>query len=193
MEAAAETVRLLTRTILPERPHQLAQSPDWRVTNEERPKRMEEWDHPRLQYMTFVSDGDRGVLFTRNYYDIRPEPPKPMLREVNVLARGGAKKLSLSDYNKKKTTGANTSASPPDTTSSPGLKKSSDRPVPISSDHNQPEESRRSANKPNHYEPQSQGSSKSKTTSSDSLADSRYAKRGPKAIQAIAFHVFLRR
>lgn len=174
MEAAAETVRLLTHTILPERPHQLAQSPDWRVTNEERPKRVEEWDHSRLQYMTFVSDGDRGVLFTRNYYDIRPEPPRPVSREVNILSKGGAKKLSLSDYNKKKT-GATTSASPPDTTNSPSLKKPGDRLVPLSSDPSPPEESRRSTNKSGHVE--SQGSSKFKTTSSESIADSRYAKQ----------------
>lgn len=65
--------------------------------------------------MTMVTDADRGVLFARGYYDIRPEPPRPKPRDVNVLSRVGAKKLSLSDYNKKKTAAAS-SVSPPDST-----------------------------------------------------------------------------
>lgn len=76
-----------------------------------------------------VNEGDRGVLFTRGYYDIRPEPPttKPVPREVDVLARGGAKKLSLSDYAKKKS-GAAASASPSDPPTPSSQKKSSDKP-----------------------------------------------------------------
>ncbi len=129
MDAAAETVKELSRTILPERPHQLAKSPDWksRYPPDDSNRRCEEWNDTRLQYMTFVSEADRGVLFTRGYYDIRPEPPKPDPKEVNALARGGAaKKLSLSDYKNKKT-GAAASPSPLDTTPSHTPRKSNDR------------------------------------------------------------------
>lgn len=161
MEAAAETVRRLTRTILPERPHQLAASLDWRAAHEENPKRMEEWDNRRLQYMTLLSDADRGVLFTRGYDDIRPEPPKPVPREVNALARGNAKKLSLSDYNKKKTS-TPASASPPDSTTPSQIQKK------VTSEPKQPEETRRLVGK------LGSADSRSKTASSDSLGDSRY-------------------
>jgi hypothetical protein len=127
MEAVAETVKQLTRTILPERPHQLAPNLEWKSRQEDSSRHYEEWKQTRLQYMTLLSDADRGILFTRGYDDIRPEPPKPVPKEVNALARGGAaKKLSLSDYKNKKT-GATTSASPPDSTSSNTPKKPVDR------------------------------------------------------------------
>lgn len=181
MEAAAETVRHLTRTILPERPHQLAQSPDWRSTFEEHPKRIEEWENSRLQYMTLVSEADRGVLFTRGYYDIRPEPPRPVPREVNALARGSAKKLSLSDYTKKKT-GAATSTSPPDTTPSQSQKRSSDRQAPP--EPKQSDEARRTGSK--------LGSAdlKPKAALNDALGDSRYVQWVPQAISESAHPYF---
>lgn len=127
MEAAAETVKQLTRAILPERPHQLAPNLEWKARQEDSSRHYEEWKQTRLQYMTLLSDADRGILFTRGYDDIRPEPPKPVPKEVNALARGGAaKKLSLSDYKNKKT-GATASASPPDSTPSNTPKKPVDR------------------------------------------------------------------
>lgn len=115
MEAAAKTVELLTQRILPEEPHHLSYSPDWRYRQPpNKPARFDEWHNTRLQYLTFVSDADRGVLLTRPDYEMREEIPKPAPREVNALAKGGEKKkLSLSDYNKKKTTGVQ-SASPPE-------------------------------------------------------------------------------
>lgn len=130
MEAAAKTVELLTRRILPDKPHHLSVSPDWRhrrPTTESRP--FEEWNSPRLQYMTFLSEADRGPLLTRPYYDMREEPPKPVPREVNSLsAKSGAekKKLSLSDYKNKKTTGA--VASPPEPSISKGRDSSHSTP-----------------------------------------------------------------
>ncbi|RFU80949.1 hypothetical protein TARUN_1234 [Trichoderma arundinaceum] len=89
--------------------------PEWRF----RPSHgdsnpFEEWNHPRLQYLTLLSEADRGVLFTKSDYDMREEPVKPLPREVNALAKGGEKKkLSLSDYKNKKT-GATSSTSPPE-------------------------------------------------------------------------------
>lgn len=173
MEAAAETIRYLTRNILPERPHQLAQSPDWKAVYDDHPKRLEEWDTRRLQYMTLVSEADRGVLFTRGYFDIRAEPPKPVPREVTALARGSAKKYSLSDYAKKKT-GAATSASPPDTTPSQSQKKYSDRLAPPES--KQSDDAKRPANKSGNAD------SKPRAALNDGLGDSRYVVWASQAI-----------
>jgi hypothetical protein len=112
MEAARKTIEVLS---LPERPHHLAFHPEWRY----RPSHgdsnyFEEWHHPRLQYLTLLSEADRGILFTKSDYDMREEPVKPLPREVNALAKGGEKKkLSLSDYKNKKT-GATSSTSPPE-------------------------------------------------------------------------------
>ncbi|KPM37196.1 hypothetical protein AK830_g9358 [Neonectria ditissima] len=117
MEAAAKTVQLLTQRILPEKPHHLSYSPDWQYripVNDAKSKRFEEWDNTRLQYATLLSEADRGVLLTRSYYDMRVEPPKPIPREVNTLAKAGneKKKLSLSDYKNKKTSGATSDTTP---------------------------------------------------------------------------------
>ncbi|KAF5017539.1 hypothetical protein F66182_10521 [Fusarium sp. NRRL 66182] len=121
MEAAAKTVQQLTQRILPEKPHHLSYSPDWRYylpANESRQKHYEEWDNTRLQYSTLVSEADRGVLLTRSYYDMRVEPPKPVPRDVGILAKGGEKKkLSLSDYKNKKTSGVTSETSTPEPTS----------------------------------------------------------------------------
>ncbi|KAH7154980.1 hypothetical protein B0J13DRAFT_214128 [Dactylonectria estremocensis] len=119
MEAAAKKVQWLTQHILPEKPHHLSYSPNWRYripADEHKSKRFEEWDNTRLQYVTLVSEADRGVLLTRSYYDMRVEPQKPVPREVNALSKAGGekKKLSLSDYKNKKTTGVtDTTLEPP--------------------------------------------------------------------------------
>lgn len=115
MEAARKTIEVLGQRILPGQPHHLAFHPEWRY----RPSHgdsssFEEWHHPRLQYLTLLSEADRGVLLTKSDYDMREEPAKPLPREVNALAKGGEKKkLSLSDYKNKKT-GATSSTSPPE-------------------------------------------------------------------------------
>lgn len=116
MEAAAKTINLLSQRVLPDEPHQLAYHPDWRYRpqDDRYPDKPEEWHNTRLQYMTFLSDAERGVLLTRSYDDMREEPPKPVLKEVSTLAKGGEKKkLSLSDYKNKKTAGP-TAGSPPE-------------------------------------------------------------------------------
>ncbi|PFH55078.1 hypothetical protein XA68_10816 [Ophiocordyceps unilateralis] len=112
MDAAAKTVESLSQHILPERPHHLSYSPHWRY-RDTGASRFEEWHNTRLQYMTLVSQADRGFLLTRSHYDMREEPPKPVPREVTALAGDKKKKLSLSDYKNKKTAVAS-SASPPD-------------------------------------------------------------------------------
>jgi hypothetical protein len=132
MEAAAERVKLLTRSILPERPHQLSKSPDWktRYPLDDTKRRCEEWQDTRLQYMTLVSEADRGILFTRGYYDIRPEPVQPAPKDVSIVSRAGGekKKLTLNDYkNKKSGAPPSASASPPDSAASAALKKELER------------------------------------------------------------------
>lgn len=125
MEAAAKTVEELSKSILPDKPHQLSFVPDWRyrpppdaddAESRGAKRRFEEWHNTRLQYLTFVSEADRGTVLTRSYYDMREEPAKLVPREVSALAKSGStgekKKLSLSDYKNKKTGVA--SASPPE-------------------------------------------------------------------------------
>ncbi|KAF4975600.1 hypothetical protein FZEAL_7630 [Fusarium zealandicum] len=140
MEAATKTVQQLTQRILPEKPHHLSYSADWRYripADESRLKHPEEWENPRLQYSTLVSEADRGVLLTRPYYDMRVEPPKPVPRDVGALAKGGEKKkLSLSDYKNKKTSGvtSDTSTSEPPSAKKRDLERANadSKPVPDS-------------------------------------------------------------
>ncbi|KAG5979206.1 hypothetical protein E4U55_005452 [Claviceps digitariae] len=118
MEAAAKTVEVLSKRMLPEKPHHLSFSPTWRHRSHPEDdettvdfrvarRRFEEWHCTRLQYLTFLSEADRGTLLTRSYYDMREEPSKPLPREVSALSKGIStgekKKLSLSDYKNKKT------------------------------------------------------------------------------------------
>ncbi|RCI17367.1 hypothetical protein L249_2401 [Ophiocordyceps polyrhachis-furcata BCC 54312] len=122
MDAAAKTVQSLSQHILPERPHYLSNSPSWRY-RDTGSSRIEEWQNNRLQYMTLVSQADRGFLLTRSHYDMREEPPKPIPRAL-AAAGDKKKKLSLSDYKNKKTvvvaaaaaasSAASSAASPPD-------------------------------------------------------------------------------
>ncbi|PHH65161.1 hypothetical protein CDD81_3292 [Ophiocordyceps australis] len=117
MDAAAKTIEWLSQQILPEKPHHLSYNPQWRYRPrpDDSTSRFEEWHNTRLQYMTLVSQADRGTLMTRPYYDMREEPPKPVPRQVSALAKPGdkKKKLSLSDYKNKKT-GLASSNSPPE-------------------------------------------------------------------------------
>ncbi|KAG5922753.1 hypothetical protein E4U42_005355 [Claviceps africana] len=137
MEAAAKTVEVLSKRILPEKPHHLSFSPTWRhrphpeedETAESRvaKRRCEEWSINRLQYLTLLSEADRGTLLTRSYYDMREEPAKLPPREMSSLPKnigtGEKKKLSLSDYKSKKTALV-ASASPSDPFSAGAKSKS---------------------------------------------------------------------
>ncbi|KAF6820033.1 hypothetical protein CSOJ01_01101 [Colletotrichum sojae] len=119
MEAAAKKVQLLAQRILPDRPHHLSVSPDQRFrVPPDHSKIFEEFKHQRLQYMTLLSDADRGMLLTRPYYDMREEPPNPtMVKEPNTkMEKKSVTKLSLSDYKNKQ---KKTVESPPDSGATP--------------------------------------------------------------------------
>lgn len=100
METTADRIRSVVKNILPERPHHLSLYSDrkYRVPPNY-------WHHQSpLQYSTFISDADRGVLLTRPYFDIceEPEPspaayqatPRPLPKKLN--------KMSFKDYQKAK-------------------------------------------------------------------------------------------
>ncbi|KAG6122973.1 hypothetical protein E4U14_002343 [Claviceps sp. LM454 group G7] len=127
MEAAAKKLDVLSQRILPPNPHYLSFSASWRQPSQPEDeaaadprtatRRFEEWHQPRLQYPTFLSDTERGLLLTRSYHDMREEPTKPLPRDVTALLRGATgtgekKKLSLSDYRNKKTVVAAQASTP---------------------------------------------------------------------------------
>lgn len=96
MEATADRIRSVVKTILPERPHHLSLYPDRKY-----PEPPDYWTlQPPLQYSTYLSDADRGVLLTRPYFDIYDEPtanppaPAPALKKMT--------KMSFRDYQKAK-------------------------------------------------------------------------------------------
>ncbi|TQN70894.1 hypothetical protein CSHISOI_04539 [Colletotrichum shisoi] len=114
MEAAAKKVQLLAQRILPDRPHHLSVSPEQRFrVPPDHSKLFEEFKYPRLQYMTLLSDADRGMLLTRPYYDMREEPPNlTAAKDSNAkMEKKSVTKLSLSDYKSKQ---KKVSDSPPD-------------------------------------------------------------------------------
>lgn len=104
MEVAAEQIRLLRQKILPDRPHHLSFRPDLRYSVPPDAQIPEEHFQRRLQYMTLISDGDRGVLLTRSYDDMREEAPTPSAKETVAPPRSDKKpamKMSLNDYKNK--------------------------------------------------------------------------------------------
>lgn len=101
METAAERIRSAVKNILPERPHHLALSLESKY-----PVPTDFWHHQSpLQYSTFLSDADRGVLLTRPYFDICDEPviATPQSTPLAGLKKAG-NKVSLKDWKNKKTT-----------------------------------------------------------------------------------------
>lgn len=100
METTADRIRSVVKNILPERPHHLSLYSDrkYRV-----PPNF--WQHQSpLQYSTFLSDADRGVLLTRPYFDICEEP-EPLPATSQPTTRPVPKKLnkmSFKDYQKAK-------------------------------------------------------------------------------------------
>lgn len=99
MDGAAKNADRVAQRILPDRPHHLA------LSLERRYPKPDGWGFvgasSPLQYMTYISDAERGILFTRAAFEICQEPPPPM--PAKVLAKGEVKKkLSLMDYQNKK-------------------------------------------------------------------------------------------
>lgn len=106
--AAKSRLEKVAQHILPHRPHHLSLSLGRRY-----PKPDGFWytgASGPLQYLTFVSQADRGIVLTRPFYDICEEPETAPPMPTKVLAKGEIKKLSIKDYQKKK----NSSASPTD-------------------------------------------------------------------------------
>lgn len=98
MDGAAKIAQNVAQRILPDRPHHLSLSfdrqyprPDgWWFTGPSAP----------LQYMTYISAAQRGILTTRAAFEICDEPPE---MPAKPLAKGEAKKkLSLMDYRNRK-------------------------------------------------------------------------------------------
>ncbi|KAK3315179.1 hypothetical protein B0H66DRAFT_536061 [Apodospora peruviana] len=97
MDGAAKSVDYVAQSILPDCPHHLSTSLE---THFPAPK--EFWFTGRsggLQYMTYLSDADRGILLTRPSYDIVVADNVPAPMPVKVLAKGEVKKkMSIKDY-----------------------------------------------------------------------------------------------
>ena len=98
MDGAAKNADKVAQRILPDRPHHLSLSFDsqfpkpggWWFTGASAP----------LQYMTYISDAQRGILLTRAAFEISEGPPS---MATKVIAKGEVKKkLSLMDYQNKK-------------------------------------------------------------------------------------------
>ncbi|KAH8769808.1 hypothetical protein F5883DRAFT_56887 [Diaporthe sp. PMI_573] len=100
MEVAAERIRSVKK-LLPERPHHLALS-----LGRKYPVPPNFWDHQSpLQYSTFLSDADRGLLLTRPYYDICDEPEAPLPTRQSAplaAARKAGNKMTLEVWKSKK-------------------------------------------------------------------------------------------
>lgn len=100
MEEAADRIRSVVKNLLPERPHHLSLYPDRKY---QVPPNF--WQHQSpLQYSTFISDADRGVLLTRPYFDIcdEPEPEITPLGAVRAGTKKTLNKMSFKDYKKQK-------------------------------------------------------------------------------------------
>lgn len=100
MDGAAKNAHKVAQQILPERPHHLSLSFDRRFPNPDG-----FWftgPSGALQYMTYISAAQRGILMTRASFEICDELPPQM--PAKVLAKGEVKKkLSLMDYQNRKT------------------------------------------------------------------------------------------
>lgn len=100
MEEAADRIRSVVKNLLPERPHHLSLYPDRKY---QVPPNF--WQHQSpLQYSTFISDADRGILLTRPYFDIcdEPEPDSTPLAATRNGPKKTLNKMSFKDYKKQK-------------------------------------------------------------------------------------------
>ncbi|KAL2160333.1 hypothetical protein VTH06DRAFT_1506 [Thermothelomyces fergusii] len=100
MDGAEENAHDVAQQILPESPHHLSLSFDRRYP------RPDAWTFSgpssSLQYMTYISAAQRGILTTRAAFEISDEAPPPPM-PVKALSKGEPKKkLSLMDYQNRK-------------------------------------------------------------------------------------------
>ncbi|KAB5585793.1 hypothetical protein GE09DRAFT_38485 [Coniochaeta sp. 2T2.1] len=105
MDGVAEVdkkVRLLAERVLPGRPHHLTLNP-----NRKYPSPPGFWftgQSSRLQYLTNLSDADRGMLLTVPFFEIMDEPDEGTPAPAKVAQKGEAKKkMSMKDYKARKT------------------------------------------------------------------------------------------
>ncbi|KAI1139699.1 hypothetical protein F5Y05DRAFT_330477 [Hypoxylon sp. FL0543] len=107
MEEATKTIEKLVKNILPPQPHFLSLDTTRRYRPHADDKRLEEQDIRPLQYSTFLSDADRGILLTRAYFDVREEPVNPTNATDTATPRRNdpnrpKTKLSLKDYKNRR-------------------------------------------------------------------------------------------
>ncbi|KAI1210589.1 uncharacterized protein F4807DRAFT_52798 [Annulohypoxylon truncatum] len=107
MEEATKTIETLVKNILPFKAHYLSLDTTRRYREQTDEKGLEEEIIRPLQYTTFISDAERGILLTRAYFDVREEPvnsanatdtPTPKKSDPNKPKT----KLSLKDYKNRK-------------------------------------------------------------------------------------------
>jgi hypothetical protein len=106
MEREAKRIETISQKYLPNSPYHLSDS-----TTRRYPSPVGVWfDGPssRLQYMTYLSDADRGILFTRASFDILVDPSTPAQSSaLNATPKGESKKavnkIAFKDYQRKKT------------------------------------------------------------------------------------------
>ncbi|KAK8024753.1 hypothetical protein PG990_002576 [Apiospora arundinis] len=107
MEGTGKTIGSLINAYLPGHPLHLSISATAQHTIPARDPRPEEDIITELQYMTYLHDVDRGVLFTRAEYDIIKEPEPeyknaPTSQTPRTDPNKPVTKLSLKDYKNKK-------------------------------------------------------------------------------------------
>ncbi|KAH7040214.1 uncharacterized protein B0I36DRAFT_357550 [Microdochium trichocladiopsis] len=106
MEEVAKTIEDTFKPILPREPHTLSPHPTLSYPPTRDPKQLEEQVCRPLQYTTFVSDADRGVLLARAYFDIREEDQASHASNTPIARPADPKKpktkLSLKDYKSRK-------------------------------------------------------------------------------------------
>jgi hypothetical protein len=100
MDGAARRADKVAQRVLPERPHHLSKD-----ANRKYPGPPGFWftgPSQRLQYMTYISDADRGVLLTLPFFEILDEPEN-LTPSMASISRGEAKKkMSFKDYQNRK-------------------------------------------------------------------------------------------
>ena len=97
----AKKARLLAERVLPGRPHHLTLNP-----NRKYPTPPGFWftgQSSRLQYLTNLSDADRGMLLTVPFFEIMDDPDEGST-PAKVAQKGEVKKkMSMKDYKARKT------------------------------------------------------------------------------------------
>ncbi|KAI0025879.1 hypothetical protein F4780DRAFT_720235 [Xylariomycetidae sp. FL0641] len=109
MEEAAKTIENLSKHILPPQAHYLSLSAVRKYRPHPDPNILDEREIRPLQYTTFLSDADRGLLMTRAAFDVLEDPVLANNAPAPVSLRADPnkpkKKVSLKDYKNRKTEG----------------------------------------------------------------------------------------